>query len=377
MKNILIAPNAFKHSLSAQEAAVHIEKGLKKSRLKCKTTLFPIGDGGDGTCLLIHEKLNGKLREVKVHDPLGKKINASYSVINEGSTAVIEMADASGIRLLKPDELNPLKAFSTGTGEMILDALDLNVEEIIIGMGGSATVDGGCGILYALGVRFLDKDKNSLLPYPSELANMENIDDSGIDPRLAHCQIKILCDVDNPLLGKAGAATVFGPQKGASYSDVVFLDNFLTKFSEITKKTTGKDIHSLTSGGTAGGAAAGMYAFAGAELVSGIDYFLKITEFEKELEKTDFLITGEGSLDEQTLSGKAPYGVAIRAKQKNIKIIALAGKVPLYPSSELKELFPLLVPINHQALSLSEALSCTAANLERTATLIGNFIAED
>lgn len=375
MKSILIAPNAFKHGLSAQEAAIHIERGLKKSLLKCKTTLFPIGDGGDGTCLLIHEKLKGTLKKVKVYDPLNQQIEASYSLIHNGRTAIIEMADASGIRLLKSDELFPLVASSIGTGELVVDALDQNVEEIIIGMGGSATIDGGCGILHALGVRFLDKDKNSLLPYPYELANMESIDASQIDPRLAHCSIKILCDVDNPLLGKNGAATVFGPQKGASRNDVVFLDEFLTKFSEITKKTTNKDISSLISGGTAGGAAAGMHAFAQAELLNGIDYFLKITRFDEELEKADILITGEGSLDEQTLSGKAPYGVAIRAQQKNIKTIALAGKIPLLPSANLQDLFPLLVPINHEALSLSEALSLTGQNLERTAVMIGNFLA--
>lgn len=377
MKNILIAPNAFKHSLSAQEVAIHIEEGLKKSLLKCKTTLFPIGDGGDGTCFLIHEKLNGTLKEVEVYDPLGKKIKANYSLIHDGRTAVIEMADASGIKLLRKDELLPLEASSLGTGELILDALDQNVEEIVIGMGGSATVEGGCGILHALGVRFLDKDKNNLWPYPYELAQMDSIDDSGIDPRLAHCRIKILCDVDNPLLGREGAASVFGPQKGASRNDVVFLDRFLTKFSEISKKTTGKDTSSLVSGGTAGGAAAGMYAFAGAELVNGIDYFLKTTRFDEELEKADVLITGEGSLDEQTLSGKGPYGVAIRAKKQNVKTIALAGKVPIWSSEELRDLFPLLVPINHQALSLSEALSLTGENLERTATLIGNFLADD
>lgn len=375
MQHIIISPNAFKHSLAADEAARAISIGLKNSKLKCKTTLFPIGDGGDGTCRLIHEKLNGQLKSVNVSDPLGRKIKTSYSLINQNKTAVIEMADASGIHLLNPEERNPLQTTSIGTGELIVDALDQHVRHFIIGMGGSATVDGGCGILYALGAKFLDKNKNSLKPIPDELKHMEYVDVSGLDERLKYCEIKILCDVDNFLLGEQGASAVFGPQKGASEKDVKILDQFLEKFSAIVKENIDKDMAILVSGGTAGGAAASMHAFANAELVNGINYFLKITGFENEIKKADWLITGEGSLDEQTLSGKGPHGVAILAKKQQIKTIALAGKIPLNPSKELLDLFPILIPINNEALSLENALKNTSKNLQRTAEMIGNIIA--
>lgn len=375
MQHIIISPNAFKHSLTADEAAQAISTGLKNSKLKCKTTLFPIGDGGDGTCRLIHEKLRGQLKHVNVSDPLGRKIKTSYSLINKGKTAVIEMADASGIHLLKPEERNPLKATSIGTGELLLHALDQGVRQFIIGMGGSATVDGGCGILYALGVKFLDRKKNELKPIPNELKHMEYVDISGLDERLKYCEIKILCDVDNFLLGDQGAAAIFGPQKGASEKDVKTLDQFLQKFNAIVKGNIDKDMATLVSGGTAGGAAASMHAFANAELVNGINYFLKITHFENEIKKADWLITGEGSLDEQTLSGKGPYGVAILAKKQHIRTIAFAGKIPLNPSKELLDLFPILVPINNEAVSLENALKNTRKNLQRTAEMIGNIIA--
>ena len=375
MQHIIISPNAFKHSLTADEAAQAISTGLKNSKLKCKTTLFPIGDGGDGTCRLIHEKLRGQLKHVNVSDPLGRKIKTSYSLINKGKTAVIEMADASGIHLLKSEERNPLKATSIGTGELLLHALDQGVRQFIIGMGGSATVDGGCGILYALGVKFLDRKKNELKPIPNELKHMEYVDISGLDERLKYCEIKILCDVDNFLLGDQGAAAIFGPQKGASEKDVKTLDQFLQKFNAIVKGNIDKDMATLVSGGTAGGAAASMHAFANAELVNGINYFLKITHFENEIKKADWLITGEGSLDEQTLSGKGPYGVAILAKKQHIRTIAFAGKIPLKPSKELLDLFPILVPINNEAVSLENALKNTRKNLQRTAEMIGNIIA--
>ncbi|HLQ99272.1 MAG TPA: glycerate kinase [Sphingobacterium sp.] len=375
MQHIIISPNAFKHSLTADEAAQAISTGLKNSKLKCKTTLFPIGDGGDGTCRLIHEKLRGQLKHVNVSDPLGRKIKTSYSLINKGKTAVIEMADASGIHLLKSEERNPLKATSIGTGELLLHALDQGVRQFIIGMGGSATVDGGCGILYALGVKFLDRKKNELKPIPNELKHMEYVDISGLDERLKYCEIKILCDVDNFLLGDQGAAAIFGPQKGASEKDVKTLDQFLQKFNAIVKGNIDKDMTTLVSGGTAGGAAASMHAFANAELVNGINYFLKITHFENEIKKADWLITGEGSLDEQTLSGKGPYGVAILAKKQHIRTIAFAGKIPLNPSKELLDLFPILVPINNEAVSLENALKNTRKNLQRTAEMIGNIIA--
>ena len=222
--NILIAPNAFKHSLTAEEAALAIREGFLQSNLDCSCECFPVGDGGDGTGELILKKCTGQLRETIAHNALGKEINSSFGLIDNGKTAVIEMADASGIRLLKQEELNPLIATSFGTGEQMKAALDLGVNKIILGMGGSATVDGGTGILKALGIRFLNAHKEELKNLPGSLSELDSMDVSGLDPRISHCEIVVLCDVDNLMLGNNGAAAMFGPQKGASTADVKKLD---------------------------------------------------------------------------------------------------------------------------------------------------------
>jgi glycerate kinase len=218
--HILIAPNAFKHSLNAEDAASAIMEGLVLSKLDCTCECFPIGDGGDGTGELIIKKCEGELVNAAVYDPLGRKINASFGLIDEGKTAVIEMADASGIRLLQPDELNPLLATSYGTGEQIKVALDKGAKKIILGMGGSATVDGGCGILKALGIRFLNANGLDLQGLPGSLTELTSIDFSRLDERILDSEVIVLCDVDNLLLGEQGSAAIFGPQKGASVDDV-------------------------------------------------------------------------------------------------------------------------------------------------------------
>lgn len=376
MLHVLIAPNAFKHSLDAQQVAEALHEGFSQSRLNCRTTLFPIGDGGDGTCKLLHEKLAGKLVTTTVSDPLGMPVEASYSLVEGGKTAIIEMADASGIRLIKTEERDPLHASSKGTGELILHALDHHkVNQIILGMGGSATVDGGCGMLHALGVRFFDKKGKELDPIPEQLQYLERIDTSRLNKSVLNSDIKIFCDVENRLLGEKGAAYVFGPQKGASGEQVKILDNFLHQLSAIVLQTTGKNMADIVSGGTAGGAAAGMYALANAQLVNGIAYFLEKTDFEEVIKTADWLITGEGSLDEQTLSGKAPAGVALLAKQYGIPVVGIAGRVPLEPSSALLDLFDVLFPISHEAMPLAEALVNTEQNLRRTAQALGNVLA--
>ena len=222
--HILIAPNAFKNSLTAEEAASAIREGFMQSKLDCDCECFPIGDGGDGTAALIIKKCGGLVVNTTVHDPFGKEIITSFGLIDEGKTAVIEMADASGLRLLKRDELNPLLATSFGTGEQIKMALDKGVKKIIIGMGGSATVDGGCGMLKALGVRFLDANGLELSGLPANFINLASIDLAELDNRVLKTEVIVLCDVDNVLLGDNGAAAMFGPQKGASPQQVLELD---------------------------------------------------------------------------------------------------------------------------------------------------------
>lgn len=372
---ILIAPNAFKHSLDAAEAAEAIARGFAQSQLDCEAICFPIGDGGDGTCQLIHRALGGRFVAHTVQDPLGRPVKAGYSLIHGGRTAVVEMADATGIRLLVPGERNPMRASSYGTGELVRHALGESVDHIVIGMGGSATVDGGCGILHALGARFLDAAGHELAGYPEALEALQDIDLDNLDERLATCRITILCDVSNTLLGPDGAAAVFGPQKGATEQQVAQLDRFLGRLDAIARAKTGRSMADARHGGTAGGAAAGLFAFAGAALVQGIDFFLDMTGFDVALDTADWLVTGEGSLDSQTLGGKGPMGVAQRAKARGIPVVGLAGKLPLRPSRALSEAFDVLLPIGNEPAPLSQAMADTEANLQRTAEAIGNLLA--
>jgi glycerate kinase len=372
--HILIAPNAFKNSLSAEEAAKAVKKGLLLSKLKCTVKCFPIADGGDGTGSLIIKQCKGIFVKKEVHDPSGKKILSQFGLIEKGKTAIVEMADASGLRLLNKGQLNPMINSSAGTGELIKFALDAGVKKIIIAMGGSATVDGGCGILSALGIRFFDHAGALLAPVPDALLNLATIDVSQIDQRIFNCEVIVLCDVNNKLLGPNGAAAVFAPQKGASPTDVVKLEKFMTHLNRIVFKQTGKRMAALKYGGTAGGAAAGLSVFLNATLVNGIEYFLQVTGFEKALKKSDLLMTGEGSIDEQTLQGKGPFGVAKQAKLKNIPVIALAGMVPLEKNAKLYQFFDILLSIGNRPAALPEALTCTRGNLTRTSVIVGDML---
>jgi len=342
--------------------------------LDCTTTCCPIADGGDGTGSLIIETCKGEVIWKEVHDPLGRKIRASFGLIDYGQTAVIEMADASGLRLLKKDELDPLRASSYGTGELIKFALDEGVGKIIIAMGGSATVDGGCGILSAMGASFLNEKGERLRVIPGDLINMAKVDISALDERIFNCELVILCDVDNRLLGPHGAAYVFGPQKGATPKAVNVLDDFLKNFAGISFAQSGIDITGIKHSGTAGGAAAGLHAWLNAKLVNGIDYFLSLTNFDEALDGSDLLITGEGSIDRQTLQGKGPYGVAFRAKELNIPVIGIAGKIPMEQDDDLHYYFDVLVSINHEPADLAAAMKNTKENLIRTAAMIGDLI---
>ena len=344
--HILVAPNAFKNSLSAGDAALAIRCGLLESSLPCTVECFPVGDGGDGTGDLIIQKCHGDIVEVEVQDPLGRKIESSFGLIDNFQTAVIEMANASGLRLLNANELDPLRASTYGTGELIKRALDCGVAKIVICMGGSATVDGGCGILQALGARFLGETGEELQQLPLNLIDLHDIDVSGLDQRVFACDLFILCDVDNQLLGSAGAANVFGPQKGASVNDVKKLEMGLERFNKVSSDKFGKNMAEIKSGGTAGGAAAGLCAFLNAQLVNGIDHYLELTGFETSLERSDIVITGEGSIDEQTLQGKGPFGVAHKAKLQNKPVIGIAGKIPLEANSALHPFFDVLLAMN-------------------------------
>jgi len=369
--HILIAPNAFKNSLSAAAAAEAIGRGLQRSRPDCSWECFPVGDGGDGTAALLIERLGGAMVSAEVHDPLKRKIRATFGLIPPGNTAVIELADASGLRRLRPDEFDPLRATTLGTGELIRCALDGGAGRILLAVGGSATVDGGAGILQALGTRFRDAQGVDLTNLPEDLVHLESLDLSGLDPRVLRCELTVLCDVENPLLGEHGAVRVFGPQKGASDPMVKKLELALSKFSDAVLHHTGKDITSVRHGGAAGGVAAGLQGVLNAKLVRGIDCFLDLAGFEAALLKADLVITGEGRLDEQTLEGKGPVGVAVRARQKKIPVIALAGSIAPEAIPALGRYFDQLLPISDGSVALEIVLRQTASNLERAAVELG------
>jgi len=373
--HILIAPNAFKNSLTASEAAKAIEKGLLQSKLDCTCECFPIADGGDGTGDLIIHQLKGKRISKKVSDPFGRPITSSFGLIEEGRTAVIEMANASGLRLLKNDVLEPLHATTFGTGELIKYALDEGVGRIIIGLGGSATVDGGVGIVEALGGRFLNSKGIALTGMPESLVDLSSIDFSGLDPRVKDCEITVLCDVDNKLLGEMGSAAVFGPQKGADAKSVVKLEASLSRLRDIGFKETGRDMAEVKHGGAAGGSAAGICAFLNGKLVNGADQYLALTGFEERLQKADLVFTGEGSIDVQTLQGKGPFAVANKAKKMKLGVIGLAGMVPLKDNEALKHYFDVLLAIGDGPADLADAMQRTEDNLIRTAREVGDLLA--
>jgi glycerate 2-kinase len=370
---ILIAPNAFKNSLDAAEVAASIRIGLQQSKLDCDCKEFPIGDGGDGTASLLIQHLGGTVESIELHDPLGRKITASFGLIENGKTAVIEMADASGLRLLKPDEYDPMRTTSYGSGELIKGALDKKANKIIVCIGGSATVDGATGIMQALGVLLKGSAGNVLQNMPSSLIHLAAIDLTSMDRRILDTELIVLCDVENKLLGPDGAAAVFGPQKGASPYDVMQLEAGLLQLKDVVLAKTGKDMSAVTHGGAAGGVAAGLYAVFNAKLVNGIEYFLDITGFDEALQNTDLVITGEGSIDAQTLQGKGPYGVAKMAKAKSIPVMGIAGKVPLETDAELQKYFDVLLPINNEATDITYALKNTQDNLIRTSAMLGDL----
>ena len=372
--HILVAPNAFKNSLSAESAAKAIRQGLLDSGFPCSIQCFPIGDGGDGTAALIVKKIKGHFESVRATNPLGEKIDCKIGFSEDLHTAVIEMADISGLKLLQQNELAPLHATSFGTGELLRKALDKGTGKIILGIGGSATVDGGCGVLQALGIRFLDKSKNALHVLPENLVQLDSIDVFGMDTRVEQTEFIILCDVNNFLLGEKGSAAVFGPQKGASPENVIKLEKSLTRLREVVLRQTGKDMNTILHGGAAGGVAAGLQIFLNAKLEQGIEYFLDNFRFDEELEKASLVITGEGSIDLQTLEGKGPYGVARRAKKKNIPVIGLAGKVPTEPNEKMDQYFDMLMEIGRPGEDLKTSMLHTAENLRHTAAQLGKML---
>lgn len=326
MKRLLIAPDSFKESMTAMEAAKAIERGFKRV-FKDEWTYvkLPMADGGEGTIQSLHDALHGKWQTITVTGPLGNKVEATYSIAKQGKLAIIEMAEASGLGLVACKARNPLLTTTYGTGELVRDALEQGVSHIILGIGGSATNDGGAGCIQALGGRLKDKSGCELAFGGAALIDLETIDLSQLDERLNTVTFEVACDVSNPLLGQRGATMVYGPQKGATPEHIVQLEAALQRFACIIKKDLKKDIANEPGAGAAGGLGAGLLAALNVQLRSGIDIVLETTKFKQHVLNVDLVITGEGKIDGQTIYGKTPIGVAQAAKQYKKTVIAVAG----------------------------------------------------
>lgn len=364
---IIIAPDSFKESMSAALAVDAVKKGFQTVFPDAEYVNLPIADGGEGTVDALIAAIGGKRITRKVQGPLNQWVSATYGLLDQGQTAVIEMAEASGLMLVAAKDRNPMLTSSYGTGELIKDALARGAKQIILGIGGSATVDGGVGMLQALGCIFYDAQQQVLGQGGQVLERITAIDLSGLDPRLKACQIDVACDVDNPLVGERGAAAVFGPQKGATAEMVLLLEKGLNQFAEVIQQTTGKDYRHLAGGGAAGGISVAAAAFMGAKLKSGIDIVIDAVNLEKELIDADLVIVGEGSMDGQTSGGKAPLGIAKVAAKHHVPVIALSGVLGKGVEALHEEGIDAFFSILPRLCPLEEALSEGATNLQQAA----------
>lgn len=374
IKKIILAPDSFKESMTAKEACFAMEKGIKEVFKDVECVHVPMADGGEGTMESLVDATEGKVYTVEVTAPLGNKIEAKFGVLGDGVTAVIEMAEASGLHLVKRDERNPLVTTTYGTGELIKVALDIGAKRIVIGLGGSATNDGGAGMLQALGISLRDKIGNELKFGGGALGSLETIDLSNFDKRVLKTEIEVACDVKSPLTGKNGSSYVFGPQKGATKETVEVLDKNLKHYGDMVRKDLGNEIDNIEGAGAAGGLGAALIGFCNGKLRKGIDLVIKYSKLEGKIKDADFVFTGEGSIDFQTKFGKTPIGVANIAKKYDIPVIAFAGKV----GSDIEELYDLgtdsVIGIMPGVVTIEEALENGKNNLEISANNIARII---
>lgn len=370
----LLAPDSFKESLTAKDATEAMEKGLKKVFPKAEYVKVPMADGGEGTTQSLVDATNGEMYYTEVLDPLGRKVKAKLGILGNGGIAVIEMASASGLELIDKKERDPLRTTTFGTGQLIKAALDKNASTIIIGIGGSATNDGGAGMVQALGGKLLNKNGEQIGFGGGALKDLAKIDLSMLDPRIKDVKIEVACDVNNPLTGNLGASHIFGPQKGATPEVVLELDEYLGHYAEIIRKDLNKDIEKIPGAGAAGGLGAGLMGFLNGKLSPGIDIVIRYTNIESQMEGVDFVITGEGSIDSQTRFGKTPYGVAKVAKKFNVPVIAIAGSIGEDIDILYDYGFDAFFSIMQGVSDLDAALKKGAINIENTCESIGRLI---
>ena len=324
---IVIAPQAFKGSISALRAAEMMADGVRRVSPDAVIELAPVADGGDGTLETLVEASGGEIRSSEVMGPLGETRTAVWGAMGDGLTAVIEMARTSGLALVAVEDRNPLVATTYGLGQAIRDALDSGFRRFILGIGGSATNDAGAGMAQALGARLLDSAGDDLPPGGAALADLDRVDLSGLDPRIAESDVAVACDVTNPLTGPVGASAVYGPQKGATPEMVERLDAALAHLAAVVRRDLGVEIDAIPGAGAAGGLGGGMIGFLGGHLEAGVDIVLETVGLEGRLADADLVITGEGSVDYQTVYNKAPIGVARLARARGIPVVAIVGSL--------------------------------------------------
>jgi glycerate kinase len=371
---IVLAPDSFKESMTAKEVCEAMEKGIKKANPNIKCIKVPMADGGEGTMQSLVDATDGKVYKVKVQGPLGAEVEAEYGILGDGEVAVIEMASASGIHLVPKEKRNPMKTSTFGTGQLIKACLEHSIKKLLIGIGGSATNDGGAGMVQALGGKLLDSDGNELPLGGGELRKLAQIDLSNLDDRLKDVEVEVACDVNNPLVGEKGASYVFGPQKGATEEMVKVLDENLRHYGAKIKECLGIDIVEVPGAGAAGGLGAGLMAFLNGTLKNGLEMVVEYTKLEQKVKEADMVWTGEGSIDHQTIYGKTPYGVARVAKKYKLPVIALAGRIgdgiePLYDSG-IDAIYSIMQGVS----SLEDALINGRRNVEKTSENVARLI---
>lgn len=369
---ILIAPDSFKESLASEAVAEQIAAGIRDALPSADCRIAPMADGGEGTVAAMVAALDGQIRQISVTGPLGEPVMACYGL--SGQTAIIEMAAAAGLALVPPARRDPSQTTSFGVGQMIRDALDQGARHLIIGIGGSATNDGGAGLAQALGIRLLDADGRDLPFGGGALARLARLDMTGLDARLHGCRVEVACDVDNPLIGPQGASAIFGPQKGADAATVQRLDEALSHLAEIIRRQRGLDVANLPGGGAAGGLGAGLHAFLGATLRPGVDIISQAIGLPDRIAWADLVITGEGRLDGQSLHGKVPVGVARLAAAQGKPVIAIAGSLG-DGAERLRETgISAMVSCVPGPCTLEKALDDAAANIRRTARTLADLL---
>ena len=363
---IVLAPDSFKESMTAKEVCEAMERGIRKANSQIRCIHVPMADGGEGTMQSLVDATGGRVYSKEVVGPLGNNVVAEYGILGNGEIGVIEMASASGIHLVDSEKRNPLITTTFGTGQLIKACLDKGVKKLLIGIGGSATNDGGAGFIQALGGRLLDENGDDLSYGGGALAKLHTIDLSNLDERLKYVSVEVACDVNNPLCGKEGASYVFGPQKGATREMIEILDQNLSHYAEVIKEQLGKDVISKAGAGAAGGLGAGLMAFLDVKLKSGIEMVIEYANLEEKVRDADMVWTGEGSIDFQTQYGKTPLGVAMIAKKYNKPVIALAGRV----GNDIDVLYDkgidAIFGIMRGVTSIEEALIKGKENIEKT-----------